>query len=110
MSDNTDLWQTVINARSPEVWIAIGAGILYVYRKSPHPSRASRMIEAGISGMLGYSTGPAAAAWANVNDALAVVLITSLGYLALDVLTSVVADRAVLRDIIIKRLGGGKNG
>ena len=109
MSDNPDLWQTVANARSPEVWIAIAAGILYVYRKSPHPSRFSRVIEAGISGMLGYSIGPAAAAWAGVNDAVTHVLITALGFLALDVLTSVVADRAVLRDIIIKRLGG-KNG
>lgn len=110
MSDNPDLWQTIANARSPEVWIALIAGTVYVYQKSPRPSRVARMVEAGISGMLGYSVGPEAAQWAGVNDALAVVLISSLGYLFLDVLTSVVADRAFLRDFIIKRLGGGKNG
>ena len=110
MSDQSNIWQTIANARSPEVWIALIAGTLYVYRKSENPSRITRMIEAGISGMLGYSVGPDMAKWASVNDALAVVLISSLGYLCLDVLTSIVADRAVLREILIKRLGGGKNG
>lgn len=105
MSDNPDLWQTVANARSPEVWMALIAGTLYVYRKSAS-SRTSRVIEAGISGMLGYSVGPDAGNWAGINEAVAVLLISSLGYLILDVLTSIVADRAVLRDIIIKRLGG----
>ena len=85
--------------------MALIAGTLYVYRKSPS-SRMSRVIEAGISGMLGYSVGPDAAGWAGINEAVAVLLISSLGYLILDVLTSIVADRAVLRDIIIKRLGG----
>lgn len=106
MSDNPDLWQSLTSARSPEVWVAMVAGALYVYRKSTHASRASRVFEAGISGMLGYSLGPDVAQWAGVNEAIAVVLLSSLGYLCLDVLTSLVADRKVLRSIIIKRLGG----
>lgn len=110
MIEQPSFWSQVSSARSPEVWIALIAGTLYVYRKSENPSRITRVIEAGISGMLGYSVGPDAATWAGVNDALAVVLISSLGYLMLDVLTSVVADRAVLKEVIIKRLGGGKNG
>lgn len=87
--------------------MALAAGVLYVYRKSPHPSRFSRMVEASISGMIGYSVGDSAAEWAGVNEALSFLLITAVGYLALDVLTSIVADRRMLRDIIIKRLGGG---
>lgn len=110
MEPDPNLWRLIAGARSPEVWIALMAGALYVYRKSPHPSRTSRVIEAGISGMIGYSIGPDAAVWAGVNDALAVILLSSLGYLGLDVLTSIVADRATLREIIIRRLGGGKNG
>lgn len=105
--DDPNLMERVASARSPEVWIALMAGILYVYRKSPHPSRVSRMIEAGISGMLGYSIGPDAAKWAGIHEAFSVLLVASLGYLALDVLSSIVSDRKVLRDIIIKRLGGG---
>ncbi|MGA0615962.1 hypothetical protein [Paracoccus sp. KR1-242] len=110
MEGDPNLWRSIAGARSPEVWIALFAGVLYVYRKSPHQSRVSRVIEAGISGMIGYSIGPDAAAWAGANEAFAVILLSSLGYLGLDVLTSVVADRAVLREIIIRRLGGGKNG
>lgn len=108
MADDPNLWRSILGARSPEVWIALIAGTLYVYRKSDHPSRISRVIEAGISGMIAYSFGPDAADWAGVSDALAVILLSSLGYLTLDVLTSIVADRAVIRDILIKRLGGGK--
>lgn len=110
MSDDPNIWERIASGRTPEVWIAIIAGTLYVYRKSDNPNRITRVIEAGISGMLGYSVGPDAASWAGVNDAMAVVMISSLGYLLLDVLTSVVADRAVLKEIIVRRLGGGKNG
>lgn len=110
MSQDPNMWERIASGRTPEVWIALVAGTLYVYRKSENPSKITRVIEAGISGMLGYSVGPDAASWAGVNDAVAVVMISSLGYLMLDVLTSVVADRAVIKDIIVRRLGGGKNG
>ncbi len=110
MDDDPNLWRSIAGARSPEVWIALIAGTLYVYRKSQHPSRLSRVIEAGISGMMAYPFGPDAAAWAGISEALAVILLSSCGYLLLDVATSIVADRAVLRDILVKRLGGGKNG
>lgn len=104
--DDPNFMERVASARSPEVWIALGAGILYVYRKSPHPSRLSRVIEAGISGMIGYSIGPDAAQWAGINDAISVLLVASLGYLMLDVFNSIVSDRKVIREIIVKRLGG----
>ena len=66
-----------------------------------------RVTEAGISGGLGFALAPSAAQWAYGSEAIAAVLITSLGYLGLDVLTSLVADRAVIREIIVRRLGGG---
>lgn len=110
MTDNPQLWETISNARTPEVWVAILVGTLYVYKKSENPSRVARVVEAGISGMIGYSVGPDAAAWAGVNDAFAVLLMSSVGYLLLDVISSVIADRAVLKEIIVRRLGGGKNG
>lgn len=106
MSDDPNIWERIASGRTPEVWIAIAAGTLYVYRKSENPSRVTRVIEAGISCMLGYAVGPDAASWAGINPAIAHLLISSLGYLMLDVLTSVVADRAILKSIIVKRLGG----
>lgn len=111
MADDPDLWRAISGARSSEVWIALTAGVLYVYRKSEHPSRLSRAGEAGISGMLAYSLGPEVAAATDISPALVVILLAAAGYLALDVVTSLIADRAALREILIRRLGGkGKDG
>lgn len=93
--------------RPPEFWVGLVAAALYVFRKSESKSIWMRGIEAGISGGLGFALAPSAAQWAGGSEAIAAVLITSLGYLGLDVLTSLVADRAVIRDIIVRRLGGG---
>ncbi len=90
--------------RPPEFWVGLVAVVLYVFQKSESKSIWMRVIEAGISGSLGFSLAPAAAHWAGGSEAIAAVLITSLGYLGRDVLTSVVADRAFIRDIIVRRL------
>lgn len=107
MSDKESLWGLISNGRSPEIWIAIIAGVLYVYQKSDSPSPVSRAIDAGISGMIGYSIGVDAAEWAGVQATLGVLLVTALGYLTLDAMRSLVADRKALKAIIISRLGGG---
>lgn len=86
--------------------MALFAGMLYVYRRSEHPTHLSRALEAGVSGMIAYSVSQDAAAWAGVNDAVAALVLTSVGYLLLDVARSIVADRAMLKKIIINRLGG----
>ncbi|MBM3604282.1 MAG: hypothetical protein FJX25_05870 [Alphaproteobacteria bacterium] len=109
MPDPDLWWQAAAHARSPEVWAGIAAGMIYVYNKSPLPARASRAAEATVSGLLAYSAGEWAAAWAGVHEAIAVILLASLGYAILDVARSLIADREILKDIIVKRLGG-KNG
>lgn len=90
--------------------MALAAGAVYVYRKSENPRHLMRALEAGASGLMGYSLGPDLAVWAGLNPAVSHILITTLGYLALDVLTAVVADRQVFKDIIIRYLGGKSNG
>lgn len=109
MSDKETIFQALMGGRSPEVWIALFAGTLYVYRKSENPSRMARVIEAGISCMLGYAVAPDAAEWAGANPALAHLAISSLGYLALDFATSIIADREALKQFLLAKLGGGKN-
>lgn len=93
--------------RPPEFWAGLVAAALYVFRKSESKSLWARVSEAGISGGLGFSLAPSAAQWAGGSEAIAAVLLTALGYLGLDVLTSIVADRAVIREVIVRRLGGG---
>lgn len=100
-------WQTANGARSPEVWAGIAAGCIYVYSKSPLAHVSSRLAEASVSALLAYSAGPWCAAWAGVSEPVAVILLSSVGYLALDVARSIVADRKILAEIITRRLGGG---
>lgn len=99
----------VASSRSPEEWMALLAGALYVFRKS-QTLGIGRFIECGISGLLGFAVGPDAAEWAGLNHALGTLLITTLGYLALDATRSLVADRAFFKDILLRFLGGRHNG
>lgn len=100
----------MIGSRSPEVWMALLAGAIYVWRKSATKGILMRSSEALISGLLGFSVGPDASIWSGANVAISTLLITTLGYLVLDALTSIVADRAVFREILIRYLGGKSNG
>lgn len=107
MADDPSLWRAIFANRPPEVWIALAAGAAYVFQKSAQRTLTGRVIEAGVSGGLGYAVGPDAAAWAGVNGAMAAILVSALGYLTLDVLTSLIAERAMVKDIILRMLGAG---
>lgn len=107
MADDPSLWRTLLAHRPADIWVALAVGAAYVFQKSAQQTRTGRVIEAGISGGLGYAVGPDAAAWAGINGALAAVLVTALGYLTLDVLTSLVSERAMVKEIILRLLGGG---
>lgn len=110
MPDPELWWQAAARARDPEVWAGIAAGMIYVYTKSPLTQIAARVAEAAMCGLLAYSTGSWAAEWAGVSEPVAVILLSSVGYPALDVTRSLVADRQILKEIITRRLGGGGNG
>lgn len=107
--DPTLWWQAAASARSTEVWAGIAAGMIYVYHKSPL-TRSGRLAEAAVSGLLAYSAGAWAADFAWVTEPVAVILVSSIGYLVLDLTRSIVADREILKEIISRKLGGGGNG
>ncbi len=109
MQDDPNLWRTIVGARAPEVWAGIMAGMIYVYVKSPHPTWTMRVFEAIISGLIAYATSDWAAERVGVPLPVAAALLAACGYLILDVVRSLIADRQILKDIIVKRLGG-KNG
>ena len=92
--------------RSAEVWVGLIAAAAYVFSKGESKSYFTRVLDAGISGGIGFSLAPSAAQWTGNSEAIAAVLVTALGYLGLDILTSVIADRAVIKEIILRRLGG----
>ncbi|MDO5528683.1 MAG: hypothetical protein Q4F71_04690 [Paracoccus sp. (in: a-proteobacteria)] len=61
--------------------------------------------KAGISGLLDYAVGPEAAAWFGAPEVIAFLLVTTLGYLALDFTTALSRDRDLLFSIVARRLG-----
>lgn len=110
MIEPESLWLAAYQSRTLEVWAGIAAGCIYVYTKSPLPTKTAKLGEAAVSGLLAFSAGTYVSEWARVPESVAVILLSSMGYLILDVARSVVADRDVLKEVIIKRLGGNKNG
>lgn len=106
MADDPSLIRVLLSHRPAEVWIAIVAGAGYVFQKSAQRTLAGRALEAGTSGGLGFAVGPGAAEWAGINPALSAILVSALGYLMLDVLTSLVAERQMVKEIILRMLGG----
>lgn len=99
----------ILNHRPLEVWAALLGGCLYVWRKSETLSTPARIIEAGISGLIGYSLGPDASQWAGISPEISAFLLTAVGYTVLDGARALAADRVVLRDMILRLLGGSKH-
>ena len=104
------LWSVFLSHRPVEVWAALLGGCLYVWQKSDSGKPITRVVEVGIGGLLGYSLGPGASAWAGVSPEMSAFLLTAVGYTVLDGVRALVADRAVLRDMILKLLGANKDG
>lgn len=103
-------FKNLFSHRTPEVWAALVGGCLYVWQKSPSISPWARAVEAGISGLIGYSLGEDAAEWAGVSPKITTFILTAMGYLFLDGVRALVADRSVLKEVILKFLGGTPNG
>lgn len=89
-----------------EYWIALAVGVLIVIERHREKSLLSRTFIAAISGGFGYSLAPDVAAWANRSETLAVMILTAFGYAIIDLTFALIADRALLRDIIRRRMGG----
>lgn len=106
MSDDPNIWTRILSSRSPEAWVAIIAGALYVWRKGEEQPRAARTVECSISALIGYALGPDAAAWSGAPEVISFLLVTTLGYLALDLAVALLRDRELLRSIVARRLGG----
>ena len=95
-----------MNGKPLEFWIALCASTLVVLERNREKPLISRTTIAAISAGLGYSLAPDAAAWSGRSEVFSVMVLTAFGYIALDVVFSVAADRKMWADIIRKRLGG----
>lgn len=93
--------------RPYEFWVALIAGMLVVIERHKEKPLLSRALIAAISGGVGYSLAPELASWSGRSEVLAVMVLTTFGYLAIDLGMSLLADRQFVMDLIRSRLGKG---
>lgn len=91
--------------KSLDFWIALAASTLFVYEKSNDRPLLSRLALVAISAGLGYSLAPDVAGWTGRSETLAAVVLTTLGYLVLDFMSALVADREFIKEVIKARFG-----
>lgn len=93
--------------RPIEFWVALIAGMLIVIERHKEKPMVARALIAAISGGIGYSMAPEVAAYTGRSEVLAVMVLTTFGYLVIDLTTSLIQDRDFVKDIVKSRLGKG---
>jgi len=88
--------------KTVEWWLALASASLYVFLRSTDKPLTSRLTMTVISAGLGHTLAPEVAALTGHGDLLSLVLVTSLGYIALDFASALISDRALLIDLIRK--------
>lgn len=94
--------------KSPEYWVALISGILFVMTKNANKPLLARIFEAGVSGGVGFSQAEYVASITGRSEVLAAFLLSAFGYFVLDVTASLVMDREYVKDLIKQKLGGDK--
>lgn len=90
-------------------WVALGATMLYVIGREKDQPWLTRSMKAVVSGGIAFALAPELAAWTGRSETLAAVVITAFGPILLDVVGTAIGDPTLWRDILRKRLGGGKD-
>ena len=91
-----------------EYWIALIAAMLFVVMQHKEKPWYSRTAIAAVSGGVGFSQAPELASYLGRSELLTVMILTAFGYLLLDAIGALIADRDWLKTVIKTRLGGGK--
>ncbi|EAU45061.1 hypothetical protein [Salipiger bermudensis] len=88
-----------------EFWVALAAGALIVIERNRARPFVGRVFIAAISAGIGYSQTPEVALWTGRSETLVVMVLTAFGYMLLDIVAAVLADREFVKSIIRERLG-----
>jgi hypothetical protein len=91
-----------------EYYVAVVSAMIFVAVQHKDKHWLARVLIAGMSGGLGYSLAKDFALWTGRSEVLGAFLLTAFGYIVLDVVAAVLADRKLIREAIIKRLGGSQ--
>lgn len=91
-----------------EYYLALLAGIAFVFMQHREKPWPARVIISGISGAIGYSVAPEIASYFGRCEMLAVLICSALSYAVLDTAFGIVKDRATISEIVRARLGGSR--
>ncbi|MER5174006.1 hypothetical protein [Thioclava sp. GXIMD2076] len=92
-----------------EYWAVLAGMVIYVAtRDAEREPLVKRLAKTAASAFLTVGLSPSVAPYVRGSEVLAAVAIMSVGLIVLDVLTAMVRDRDFLKDMIRKKLGGGK--
>ena len=91
--------------RPLDFYIAIAAAAIFVYESNKDKPFLSRFFITIASAGFGFSLAPEVAQEVGGPMVITGLLITSLGFLVLEILAAIVADRAFIKDVIKKRFG-----
>jgi len=90
-----------------EFWVAIAAGVGFVALRNKSEPLLTRTTIAAISGALGFSLTPDLSIYTGVPEIPIALLITAVGYIALEVLVAIVTDKDLMIAAIKSKLGKG---
>jgi hypothetical protein len=91
-----------------EYWAVLIGMVLYAAaRDAEREALWRRLAKTGASGFLAVGLSPDVAPYLRNSETLATVAIMAFGMIVLDVVTALLQDRAFIKDLIRKRLGGG---
>lgn len=94
-----------------EYWAVLIGMVLYVAaRHAESEALWIRIVKTGASALLAVGGSADVAPYLNGSEKAAVVVIMAFGLLVLDIGTALIQDRPFIKDLIMKKLGGGGNG
>jgi uncharacterized membrane protein len=92
-----------------EFWLVlIGMAVYVATRDAETESLSKRATKTAASGLLAVGLAPTISPYMQNNETIAAVLVMAFGLIILDLLTALILDREFIKDLIKKRIGGGK--
>jgi hypothetical protein len=89
--------------RTTEFWVAAIAAAIYVFLNAKDKAIHYRIFMVASSAGFGFSLAGDVAAWLGIGETFAGVVIIVFGYLLIDLVTSLVSDRAFVKEILKSR-------
>lgn len=90
-------------------WLAlIGVGLWVMGRDAETEGLTRRVVKTAASGLLAVGLGKEASEWVGLSESIVSVIIMAFGLMVLDLITALIADRSFIKEVIAKRIGGGR--